>query len=117
MDDEFVIRMTAERILARLGYEATTVSDGASAIGAFKEARSFGRTFKAIVLDLTVPGGMGGLDAANAIRAIDPDIPIFASSGYDADPVMTDYAAYGFSGTIPKPYSLEELASRFASLR
>ena len=116
MDDEFVIRMTAERLFGRLGYELVTVADGQAAIKAFKEARSYGRTFAAVVLDLTVPGGMGGVEAAGAIRALDPEVPIYASSGYNDGPVMTEYAAYGFSGIIPKPYSLDELEARLVDI-
>lgn len=117
MDDEFVIRTTAERLFGRLGYESITVADGEAAIRAFKDARSYGRPFSAVVLDITVPGGMGGVDAASVIRSIDSDVPIYASSGYNDGPFMTEYAAFGFSGVIPKPYSLDELAARLAAAR
>lgn len=117
MDDEFAIRMMAERLIARLGYEALTTGDGEAAVAAFKDARSKGIAFRAVILDLTVPGGMNGVDAASVIRSIDSSVPIYISSGYDDDPVLNDYAYYGFTGVIPKPYSLEDLSVRLNAVR
>jgi PAS domain S-box-containing protein len=117
MDDEFVIRITAERLLGKLGYETIVAPDGEAVVSAFKEAASYNRPIAAVVLDLTVPGGMGGAEAASIIRSMDPEVPIYASSGYNSGPVIDDYASYGFSGVIPKPYTLDELASRLAAIR
>lgn len=117
MDDEFAIRSMAERLLSRLGYEATVVPDGRAALDAFMEARANGRPFRAVILDLTVPGGMNGVDAASLIRSADPSVPIYVSSGYEDGPVLNDYSSFGFTGLISKPYSLEELSARLSGVR
>ena len=67
------------------------------------------RPFHAVIMDLTIPGGMGGKEAVGEVLRIDPDAKIIASSGYSNDPVMSDYRHYGFCGIIAKPYRIEEL--------
>jgi PAS domain S-box-containing protein len=111
MDDEFSIRSMTEKLLARLGYEAATAADGEEAIDVFKGVRARGRSFAAVLLDLTVIGGMGGIDAASVVRSLDPNVPIFLTTGYEEGPALQDYAAYGFDGVIHKPYSPEELSA------
>lgn len=111
MDDDFSIRTMTERLLERLGFEATTAATGEEAIAYFKEARDRASPYSAILLDLTVIGGMGGVDAASVIRTLDPKVPIFLTTGYDEGPALQDYAAYGFDGVIHKPYSPEELST------
>jgi len=111
MDDEETVRNLARTVLARSGHEATLVSDGAAAVQAYTEAHASGRSFDVVVLDLTVPGGMGGKDALSELRAIDGDVRAVAASGYSHDPVMSNHRAFGFVGVIPKPYDPETFLS------
>jgi PAS domain S-box-containing protein len=110
MDDEEALRLLAEALLVRFGLEVVTVSEGAQAVEAYAAARAEGRPFDLVMMDLTVPGGMGGLEAMRSLLAIDPDVRAIVSSGYSGDPVMANHAAYGFRGRVPKPYRAEELA-------
>jgi PAS domain S-box-containing protein len=110
MDDEEALRLLAEALLVRLGMEVVVVGDGAQALEAFAAARTAGRPFDLVMMDLTVPGGMGGLEAMRGLLAIDPGVRAIVSSGYSGDPVMANYQAYGFRGRAPKPYRAEELA-------
>ncbi len=110
MDDEEVILKMLAPMLERIGYTATCVKDGAAAIIAFNEARTAGRPFAAVLLDLTVPGGMGGREAVGLLRAIDSTVPIFVISGYAEDPVMADPRKYGFTDSIAKPFTMGDLA-------
>jgi nitrogen-specific signal transduction histidine kinase/CheY-like chemotaxis protein len=114
MDDDLAIRSTTEKMLRRLGYEPTLCADGDGAVAAFASAREKGRAYNAVILDLTVPAGMGGVEAARLIRILDPSVPIFVSSGYAEAPVLADFAAYGFDGVITKPYGVEELGRKLA---
>lgn len=109
MDDEAAIRRLAVQALEILGYEVTAVADGQIAIEAYQKAFSSGKPFDAVILDLTVPGGMGGSAAISEILKIDPDAAAIVSSGYAADPVMAEYEKHGFSGIVCKPYSLNTL--------
>lgn len=108
MDDEEVIREIATSILTYLGYQATTCKDGAEAIAQYKAAKESGVSFSAVIMDLTIPGGMGGKEAAKQILAFDPKACLIVSSGYSNDPIMSDYGSYGFRGAIAKPYSMTE---------
>ncbi|MCA1961824.1 MAG: PAS domain S-box protein, partial [Desulfomonile sp.] len=110
MDDEQPIRDLAEEILEMLGYDVVTASDGSQAVELYRLEKDSDRPFDAIILDLTVPGGMGGREAIEQLRRMDPDIKAIVSSGYSSDPIMADYQRYGFSGVIPKPYGAQQLS-------
>jgi signal transduction histidine kinase/CheY-like chemotaxis protein len=110
MDDEEMIRDLGLNLLAEMGYEVDTSNDGLEAINKYKESL-LNEKYRAVILDLTVPGGVGGTEAAKQIFDMDKEAKILVSSGYSNDPVMSNYRAYGFSGIIPKPYRTEELNS------
>ena len=109
MDDEETIRELAARMLTPCGYSVATAPDGQEALGLFQGALEAGTPFDAVILDLTIPGGIGGKDVVKALLALDPDVLAIVSSGYAEDPVMADPAAYGFKGAAAKPYTAEAL--------
>ena len=109
MDDEPMIRSVVGRMLERIGYSAETAKDGAEAFEKYETAMRTGQPFKAVILDLTVPGGMGGMETMEALLKIDPDVRAVVSSGYSTDPVMADWRKHGFLGFVHKPYTIEEL--------
>jgi len=111
MDDEEMIRELAAAILEELGYRVTTCSSGEEAIDLYRAAFSAGVPFRAVIMDLTIPGRMGGKEAARFIFDIDPAARLIVSSGYSTDPVMADFRKSGFCGAVFKPYSAEELAT------
>jgi CheY-like chemotaxis protein len=116
MDDEEAVRGAAETMLEHLGYEVCSARDGEEAIRVFRESAEAGRPFAAVVLDLTVPGGMGGREALGALRRIDPDVRAIVSSGYSEDPSLTDPEEHGFRGVLPKPYVMAQLSEALAEV-
>jgi PAS domain S-box-containing protein len=110
MDDEELLLSIASAMLRRLGYTVVTAKDGQEAIRKYKDACGTADAFDVVVLDLTVPGAMGGKDAVLRLREIDPQVKAVVSSGYSQDPVMSDYEKHGFVGVVPKPYKLVELS-------
>jgi PAS domain S-box-containing protein len=109
LDDEEYIRMVIPRWLTLSGCTVEVTADGHHAIDLYKQAMAAGTPFHALILDLTIPGGMGGQDVIKAILAIDPKAKAIASSGYAEGSVMSSFAAYGFKGVIAKPYTEEQL--------
>jgi PAS domain S-box-containing protein len=109
VDDEEIIWRAAGEALTRMGYEVQFAEDGAAGLELYREAMDAERPFHAVIMDLTIPGGMGGREAVGEILEIDPYAKIVASSGYSNDPVMSDFRKHGFCGIITKPYRIEEL--------
>lgn len=110
MDDEEMIRDLAAAMLIEIGYDVTTCADGKEAVSHYLSARESGTPFSAVIMDLTIPGGMGGKETAKEILSIDPSAFLIVSSGYSNDPIMSNFSAYGFEGAIAKPYMISELA-------
>jgi CheY-like chemotaxis protein len=109
MDDEERIRTVTGQILRMLGYEAEIAPNGQEAVEMYRQAMEAGVPFSAVILDLTIPGGMGGKEAIKKLLEIDPDVKAIVSSGYSNDPIMTRFREYGFSGIVAKPYRVAEL--------
>jgi len=110
MDDETAVAGVACAMARRLGYDATAVENGEAALSAYTEAANRQQPYDVVIMDLTVAGGMGGLEATRRLRERYPDARVIASSGYSDDASIADYAARGFDGALAKPYSLEDLA-------
>jgi len=110
MDDEEAVREVAGRMLKHLGYDDVEfAADGAEAIKLYKAAMASGNPFNVVILDLTIPGGMGGKETVKKLLKIDPGVKAIVSSGYVDDSVSAKYKEHGFSGMIAKPYTLEQL--------
>jgi CheY-like chemotaxis protein len=116
MDDEEMVRVVAGKMLSHLGYEVELAEDGATALARYAAALEAGQPFAAVIMDLTVPGGMGGKRAIQSLLAIDPKARAIVSSGYAADPIMTNYREYGFAGCIRKPYKIDSLSRLLAQV-
>lgn len=110
MDDEDAVRKVAGLMLKNIGYEVEFARDGVEAIEFYKKARESGKPFDVAIIDLTVPGGMGGKEAVKKLLEIDPNVKTIVSSGYSNDPIMSEFKQYGFKGVIAKPYLIEELS-------
>ncbi|HEX2101754.1 MAG TPA: ATP-binding protein, partial [Candidatus Synoicihabitans sp.] len=110
MDDEESIRRMATALLERLGLSVTVVDDGRALLHEYRNAQQIGRPYDVVLMDLTVPGGMGGREAMEALRRIDPEVKAVVSSGYSSDPVLANYRAHGFRGRVAKPYRATDLA-------
>ncbi|MBT7301439.1 MAG: response regulator [Victivallales bacterium] len=111
MDDEEPIRKLAQRYLEGLGFEVAVACSGDDALVLYRDAMEGQQPFSAVIADLTVPGGMGGCELIQQLRAMDPGTVAIASSGYSQDPVMDDPGAHGFCDVMPKPYRMAELGA------
>lgn len=116
MDDEHNVRKISKQMLECLGYQATVCSNGEEAVRLYKIATESGTPFMAVIMDLDIPGGMGGKEAAGLILAIDPDARLVVSSGNHHDPGMTDFDSYGFCSAMPKPYRISHMSSILENL-
>jgi signal transduction histidine kinase/ActR/RegA family two-component response regulator len=109
LEDEESIRRIAATMLKRNGHEVVAVASGADAVKEFGVAQANGKSFELLILDLTVPGGLGGKEVIELIRKLDPQVPAIVSSGYSSDPVMANFERYGFQASVPKPYEVAQL--------
>ncbi len=109
MDDEETVRITLARILKQLGYESISSTNGHQAINLYNQAFEAGQAFDLVIMDLTIPGGMGGKETIKKLRDIDPGVKAVVSSGYSNDPIMANYNNYGFAGVLPKPFLVENM--------
>jgi two-component system, cell cycle sensor histidine kinase and response regulator CckA len=117
MDDEEILRNVAKNMLKRIGYEnVDVVADGQQTVDNYQIAMQSGNPYDIVILDLTVPGGMGGLDALKNLLELNPDVKCIVSSGYASEAIMADYKRHGFKGVIAKPYTLEQLHSVIESV-
>ena len=116
MDDEEIIRDVAAEILGHLGYSAVVCCDGSEVVELYRQATATQEPYAAVIMDLTIPGGMGGKEAAARILELDPDAVLIVSSGYSSDPVIANFPHYGFSGVVPKPFDTEGLARELKRL-
>lgn len=116
MDDDKAVRTILRTMLIKLGYEVELVAHGAEAVECYEDGLSEGEPFDAVILDLTIPGGLGGKETIQKLKEIDPYVKAIVSSGYSTDPIMADYGDYGFSDVIPKPYRLRELSETISAV-
>jgi len=110
MDDDEAVRCAAAELLETIGYQVDTAADGAEAVALYVEAMEADHPYAVVVLDLTVPEGVGGRETMTRLLDLDPSVKAIVSSGYSTDPVMANYREHGFSGVAVKPYRLADLA-------
>ncbi len=115
MDDDPDVRATGAHLLRTLGYAVSEARTGEEAIGLFEQALS-GARFDGVVLDLTVPGGMGGKECVRVLRERDPGVRVVVATGYCTDPIVAEFRAYGFAAVVQKPYRLDELSDTLAQV-
>ena len=113
MDDEETLRALMVAVLVSLGYEVLSARDGAEAIDLYEAANVSGRGFDAVLLDVTVSGGMGGVETARRLKELDPSAKLIATSGYSDGPVMVSFREYGFDDVLPKPWAVVQLSEVF----
>src|SRR3990167_6907339 len=110
MDDKIEVREAAGEMLSHIGYEVEFAKDGSEALKHYKRAKMEGEPFDMVIMDLTVPGGMGGKEAIEKLLLYDPGVKAIVSSGYSSDPILEKYKKYGFKGVLPKPYEMGKLS-------
>jgi CheY-like chemotaxis protein len=111
MDDDPAVQKSVSFMLKRLGYTTEVADDGEEGMTKFRQAQENGEPYDGLILDLTVPGGMGGKEMIQLVRKENQEVPVIVSSGYSDDDVLTNPKAYGFNGKLPKPFTLKELSS------
>ncbi|HET7824283.1 MAG TPA: PAS domain S-box protein, partial [Anaeromyxobacter sp.] len=114
MDDDELVRRAVARMLRKLGYDVALACDGAELLALCASARAEGRPIDVAIMDLTIPGGMGGKETVALLGEREPAVKAIVSSGYSKDPVMADHRKYGFASVLAKPYQIEELAGTLA---
>lgn len=109
MDDEELVREMSMDVLKYLGCETAAAADGHETIKLYMQAQENNNPFDILIMDLTIPGSMGGVETLERLRLLNPEVKALVSSGYANDPVMANYREYGFCGVVPKPFMVEEL--------
>jgi PAS domain S-box-containing protein len=116
MDDEDFIRKVAINMLSKMGYEVAVAKDGIEAIEIYRQAQLSKEPFGAVIMDLTIPGSMGGKEAIRKLKKLDPNVKALVSSGYSNDPIMSNFRDYGFQGVIKKPYRIQDMSDALRSV-
>lgn len=111
MDDDMMTKRVAGEMLESLGYEVEFVSDGTEAVSSCKKRKESGNPFDAVVLDIIIPDGIGGIDTVNEILKIDPGARVIASTGFSKESIVANHKEYGFVNIIEKPFSTKDLKS------
>ena len=111
MDDDEMVSEVAQAMLQYLGHETILARDGQEAIRLYRQSLEKDHKFELIIMDLTIPGGMGGKEAVREIHKIDPEARVIVASGYSNDPIMASFAEYGFCAAVIKPFQMQELAA------
>jgi CheY-like chemotaxis protein len=109
MDDEQIILDVTNEVLRFLGYDVMFAQDGEEAIRLYSQEKEAGTPFDLVILDLSVPDGLGGKETVARLQALDPGVKAVVSTGHSNDPAVRDYAAHGFSGTLTKPYKINDM--------
>lgn len=109
MDDEQIILDVTHEVLKFLNFDVMFATDGLAAIDLYKKEKIAGSPFDIVILDLSVPTGMGGKETIEELRKFDPAVKAIVSSGYANDPVVEDFSQYGFSAKLTKPYKISDL--------
>jgi two-component system cell cycle sensor histidine kinase/response regulator CckA len=115
VDDEEMVRTILIRMLDRLGHSGVPCASGEEAIRLSREAAHEGNPFDIVITDLTMPGGLGGIETTQSLRELDPDVLVVVSSGYSDDPAIARFSDYGFSASVKKPYTLDALRETLES--
>jgi PAS domain S-box-containing protein len=108
MDDDMIVRTVVETLLKKAGYTPVCVTNGEQALQQYREALSRGEPFTVTIMDLTIPGGMGGKETIKRLREIDTNAKVIVFSGYSNDPIFSNFKEYGFDGVLSKPFSIDE---------
>ncbi|PIP43245.1 MAG: hypothetical protein COX17_08085, partial [Deltaproteobacteria bacterium CG23_combo_of_CG06-09_8_20_14_all_60_8] len=116
MDDEEMVRAIADRMLRQLGYGVEGAVNGAEALAKYAQAMEAGRAYDAVILDLTIKGGMGGKETIARLVALDPGVRAIVASGYSDDPVMANCQEHGFQAALAKPFTIAELSDTLHKL-
>ena len=116
VDDEDIILDVSREVLQFLGYDAAFAKEGASAIELYAQEKEAGRPFDLVIIDLSIPEGMGGQETIEKLRSDDPQVKAIVSSGYANDPVVQDFSSYGFSGRLTKPYRINEMKTMLENM-
>ncbi|WP_457565223.1 response regulator, partial [Caldithrix abyssi] len=116
MDDEELILEIGNNLLSNFGLEVSLAKNGEEALKKYSEALKKEQPFDLVILDLTIPGGMGGKETIKALQKVDQNVKAIVSSGYSNDPVMANFASYGFKGMVIKPYRMSEMYEAIKSV-
>jgi len=114
MDDDKEVQMVLKAMLEKLGHSVVMANDGREAINIYLDRFNSATPIDLVMVDLTIPGGLGGKETMVELQKIDPKILAIVSSGYSNDPLMASFKKHGFSAAVTKPYMLEELSEAIA---
>lgn len=113
LDDNPQVLEVGRRMVDRLGFDVVSVTGGAEAVASYAESHGTADCFAAVIADLSVPDGMGGLECLAHLRKIDPEVKVVACSGHSSDPILLDYQSRGFIAALSKPFRLEDVRRAF----